>query len=155
MSPHEGSSNPSERLQERLHERGREHVCPVVVLMKDGKVLIGLRHYTADKWKEISVWTFPGGRCDAGETVEETLRRETGEETGIAELEITAFSGEVPGAKAGDIVYVFMGKTEAEPELREPEKFSEWRWSRIEDIPSNFINPPLLHLVRQHLSSKP
>jgi ADP-ribose pyrophosphatase YjhB (NUDIX family) len=71
------------KLQEKLSEAGSNEKCPVVVLMRDGKILTGHRHYTKDKWKDISVWTIPGGRCDTGETLEQTLRRETQEETGI------------------------------------------------------------------------
>ncbi len=143
------------QLEQRLREQGNEKICPVVALLKDGKLLIGLRHYTPDKWKSISVWTIPGGRCDAGEVVETTVRRETDEETGITDINITSFLGEIPGVKEGDIVYVFAGTTTSDPTLREPEKFSEWKWSEIKDIPENFINPAALDLIRKHLTSSP
>ena len=105
----------------------------------------------SDKWKKISVWTCPGGRCEDGETVETTLRREVAEETGITDLQILSYIGEVPGAKESDIVPLFFCTTEQEPRLMEPEKFSEWRWISKEDyfrgFPENFINSPARKLI--------
>lgn len=125
-------------LDQQLVRIGNERTCPVAVLERDGKILTGQRNYTKDKWKVISVWTIPGGRCDAGETLEQALRREVAEEIGIMEFDIIAFIGEVPGAKQGDIVPMFYCTTMQDATLMEPEKFSEWRWiSRKEYIGEN------------------
>jgi ADP-ribose pyrophosphatase YjhB (NUDIX family) len=135
-----------------LEKLGRITNCPVVAIIKDHKILIGLRNYTPDKWKDVSVWTLPGGRCDIGETIGETLFRETLEEVGISELVITDFLGKINGAKEGDVVYVFIGKTKQEPKLLEPEKFSEWKWQDINMIPENFINLEALKLIQKFIS---
>lgn len=135
-------------LNETLNTKGDSKKCPVIFLFKDDKLLIGLRNYTPDKWKTVSVWTVPGGRCDEGELLGETLKREVVEETGIENFEITNYLGEVPGAKEGDAIFVFTGKTNEEPKLIEPEKFSEWKWSILSQIPDNFINPESLALVK-------
>ncbi len=132
---------------EKLYQLGNETICPVAILIKDGKILCGLRHYKADEWKDISVWTCPGGRCDTGETIEETLRRETAEETGITEFKILDYIREVPGAEEGDIVPVFACVTSQSPVLMEPEKFSEWRWFSPKDIPENFINNEVRKII--------
>lgn len=120
---------------------------PIVFIFKNDKLLIGLRNYTLDKWKSISVWTAPGGRCNGSETLETTLRREVAEEVGIDDLKIIKYLGSVPGAKEGDIVFVFKAETSQEPKLMEPEKFSEWKWCIVSEIPSNFINPESLKLI--------
>jgi 8-oxo-dGTP pyrophosphatase MutT (NUDIX family) len=137
------------RCSAKLSAIGDRTTCPAVALVRGGKMLIGLRHYTPDKFKDISLWTVPGGRCDEEETIETALRREAAEETGIANFEIIGYLGDVAGAKAGDIVPVFVGSTDEEPVLKEPEKFSEWRWEDLDDIPANFINPEALSLIRK------
>ena len=120
-------------MEKELTKNGDGITCPIAVIVKDGKVLIGHRHYTPDKWKKISVWTIPGGRSDIGENIEQTLRREVAEEVNITDLEILDFIGEAPGAKEGDVVLIFYGKTNQEARLIEPEKFSEWKWIPIKD----------------------
>ena len=125
------------QLQENLNRIGNSQTCPVAVMFKDGKILTGHRHYTKDKWKDVSVWTIPGGRSDEGETIEETLRREVYEEVGITSFEIEDFIGQTEGAKAGDVVPIFYCTTTEEAKLMEPEKFSEWKWVTIEDYVKN------------------
>lgn len=120
-------------MEKELTKNGDGITCPIAVIVKDGKVLTGHRHYTPDKWKKISVWTIPGGRSDIGETIGQTLRREVAEEVNITDLEILDFIGEVPGAKEGDIVLMFYCTTKQEMKLMEPEKFSEWKWIPVKD----------------------
>jgi ADP-ribose pyrophosphatase YjhB (NUDIX family) len=135
------------RMDEIFQKIGGVKDVPVAFIIKDNKVLIGLRNYTPDKWKTVSVWTVPGGRCDKGETLETTLRREVSEEVGIDDLRIIKYLGIVPGVKEGDVVYVFKAETSQEPKLMELEKFSEWKWCPISEIPANFINPKSLKLL--------
>ncbi|MEN9342389.1 MAG: hypothetical protein RIQ54_645 [Candidatus Parcubacteria bacterium] len=143
-------------LNNQLTRQGDGITCPIAVIVKDGKVLTGHRHYTPDKWKNISVWTIPGGRSDTGETIEDTLRRETAEEVGITDLEILDFIGEVPGAKEGDIVLIFYCTTKQEAKLMEPEKFSEWRWVPIPDYISqesySGFNPLAENMIANYLT---
>ena len=145
-------------LQNQLAKIGNDKICPVAVIVKGRKILMGHRHYTPDKWKNILVWTSPGGRCDAGERLEQTLRREVQEETGITNLEIIDYIGEVPGAKEGDIVPLFYCATNQEPQLMEPEKFSEWRWIDFDDYEENrtadIINEEARKLIVEYLRAK-
>ncbi len=134
-------------MNEILNLIGDVTKCPTAIIIKDDKVLMGHRHYTPDKWKTISVWTCPGGRCDEGETIETTLRREVEEETGITQLEIEEYLGEVPGAQDGDFVPLFLCSTEQDAELIEPHKFSEWAWFSKDEIPDSYINQDALKIV--------
>lgn len=115
-------------MQTKLNELGNEKKCPIAIMERDGNVLMGHRHYKQNEWKEISVWTVPGGRCEQGETLEQALRREVLEEVGITKFEIVDYIGEVPGAKEGDIVPIFYCTTVEDYTLMEPNNFSEWRW---------------------------
>jgi len=125
---------------EELKRIGDVRTCSSAFFIRDGKILLGLRHYTKDKWKVISVWTTPGGRCDEGEVLGENLMREVEEETGITNMTITQYVGSYPGAKEGDTVYVFLAETTEEAQLMEPEKFSEWRWFPVDNLPENLIS---------------
>ena len=133
-----------------LQKIGKSTDVPVAFIFRGEKLLIGLRHYTPDKWKKISVWTAPSGRCEENEALGVTLKREVFEEIGIDDLEIIDYLGTVPGAKKGDTLFVFKASTKQEPKLMEPEKFSEWKWCHISEIPSNFINPESLKLVKDY-----
>jgi len=143
-------------MDNQLTKQGDGITCPIAVIVKDDKVLVGHRHYTPDKWKKISVWTIPGGRSDLGETIEQTLRRETVEEVNITDLEILDFIGEVPGAKEGDVVLMFYCTTQQDAQLMEPEKFSEWRWVSIKDYIAGEVysgfNPPARKMITDYLS---
>lgn len=124
-------------METKLNEIGNELKCPIAIMIRDGKILTGYRNYTKDKYKAISVWTVPGGRCDNGESLKEALIREVYEEVGIDTFKIADYIGEVPGAKEGDIVPIFYCTTKQDFKLMEPEKFSEWRWVKIDEYISN------------------
>ena len=144
-----------QNMQEELTKIGDGIICPVAIMIKNGEVLTGHRHYTKDKWKEISVWTVPGGRSDRGETIEQTLRREVAEEVGITNFKIVDFIGTVPGAKEGDVVLMFYCTTTQEATLMEPEKFSEWRWVPIKQYMTEKsylgFNPQAARIVNDYL----
>ena len=141
-------------MNEVLNKIGDPTICPVVAIVRGNKIVTGMRNYTPDKWKTVSVWTIPGGRCDMEEKLETTVRRETEEEVGITDLKFIDFLGVIPGAKEGDVVYLFAGETMQEPENREPHKFSEWGWRETAEIAANFINPAALKLIDGYISSK-
>jgi ADP-ribose pyrophosphatase YjhB (NUDIX family) len=142
-------------MQEQLQKTGNKALCPIAIIARGGKMLMGYRHYTPNKWKKISVWTVPGGRCEDGEKIEETLRREVREETGITDLQISEYLGEVPGAKEGDTVPIFACVTKQEPILMEPEKFSEWKWIDFSVYKSGklgIFNPKAREVIVSYIS---
>jgi 8-oxo-dGTP diphosphatase len=137
---------------ENLDKDGDGVLCPMAVVIRDEKILLGLRHYTPDKWKKISVWTIPGGRSEKGETIGTTLLREVEEEIGVTDLKIESYLGEVAGMKDPDVVLLFKCITAQEPKLMEPEKFGEWKWFGKDEIPENFVNPIALETIKKELS---
>ena len=69
--------------ERKKNERGL-HVAVGVIKDCEGNILISLRH---DDAHQGGLWEFPGGKVEAGETVEQALTRELKEELGISVLE--------------------------------------------------------------------
>ena len=125
-------------LDTKLSQLGTPTTCPIALILRDGTVLMGKRNYSP----EFSVWTLPGGRCEEGETLEMTVRREVREEVGITDLEIIDFIAEIPGHKEGDVVPIFFCASNQEAILMEPDKFSEWRWFTLEEYTRDPVYNP-------------
>ena len=74
-----------------------------VILVKDGKVLLGKRHSDPEKadseLQGEGTWTIPGGKLEFGETLEEGVVGEVKEETDIdideRDLEIVSVSNDM------------------------------------------------------------
>ncbi len=122
-----------------LSTTGTTKDCVVAFILRNNKVLRGFRHYSETE----KLWTAPGGRCDEGETFEQTIRREVLEETGITDLQIIEYIGNSPGWSDGDVVHVFLCDTKQEPTLMEPEKFSEWRWISLHEYHKQLEDEPI------------
>lgn len=108
----------------------------VMVMNKEGEVLLGLRHSSHGAGE----WSFPGGKVDLGETILETAKRETKEETNleISDLELVSLSDEMRYLKDGKqfVVIGFKAKHyQGELKLANPERFHEWRWFPLDNLP--------------------
>ena len=118
----------------------KNHICATAIIIRNNKVLMGLREYETGN----PLWTFPGGRCDYGEEPQTGLCREVKEEIGVSDLEIIKSLGIKEGVYRGtgqpDQVHVFHCHTKQEPKLMEPEKFIEWRWIDVQNLPKNMID---------------
>ena len=67
--------------------RNAHYACALII--RDGKALLGRRaHFRASY---PNCWDFIGGKIEKGETPEQALDRELGEEIAIAPLELTYF----------------------------------------------------------------
>lgn len=115
------------------------HICTSGIIVRDNKVLLGHRCY-----HRINAWMSPGGRCEENETPEETLLREIQEEIGVTDARIEIKLGEKSGVyknKTGrDKVLMFKVFTAQEPCLMEPEKFMEWKWFDLNELPDNLLD---------------
>jgi len=103
----------------------RIHVAAAVIRGADGQILLAKR---ADDQHQGGLWEFPGGKVEAGETVQVALARELEEELGIRPnaarpliqvrhdypdkqvlldvWEVTAFDGEPHGAEGQPLAWV-------------------------------------------------
>ncbi|HEU0080463.1 MAG TPA: NUDIX domain-containing protein [Candidatus Paceibacterota bacterium] len=113
-----------------------EQLCIFALIRKDGKILMGLREYV----KGRPVWTYPGGRGRVNETLIETLKREVAEEIGVFDITLVRVVGQKDGVKIGDRVYFVECEISSDPRLIEPDKFKEWKWFPIDELPNNIID---------------
>lgn len=120
-----------------------------VIIVKDGKVLMGLR---LSKNNGTGTWHPPGGHLEYGESWEECARRETLEEAGIeiTNVRFAAAVNDIYPDEQLHYVTIFMraDHLRGEPRTCEPEKCSGWSWHPWESVPSPRFTPVEL-LYRQ------
>ncbi len=113
----------------------------VMIQNEKGEVLLGLRQGSHG----ANEWSFPGGHQKFGEKMEETAKRETKEETGldVDSFELISVADEMRYIGSDGKHYVnigFMGKYKGEEaKVAEPEKWKEWKWVGLENLPKNLF----------------
>jgi len=100
--------------------------------------------------KVVPSGLFPGGRSAPGETMVESLKREIEEEIGIKNPKFLRVIGQKDGVKPGDRVYFIECSISEEPRLMEPEKFKEWRWLPINNLPENLIDTKDIYFIKKN-----
>ena len=117
-----------------------------VMIMKDGKVLLGRRKGAHGS----TTYGWCGGHLEFGETLEQCSAREVLEETGLTvkSLKLLCVSNIVSyGNHYIDIE--FIGEVEpGEPRILEPERVESWNWYSMDDLPS-----PLFKAVELAINS--
>ena len=127
-------------------ELGRPLVGVGVVLVREGRVFLARRQGAHGE----ETWASAGGHLEWGESLEECARREALEELGVTVggLQFLCISNII----AYDRHYVdveFLGDIgDQEPQLAEPEAFSEFGWFPLDDLPE-----PLFEAARYALES--
>lgn len=124
-----------------MEEKKRVGAGLGVILIKDGKILLGMRHPDPDKadsaFRSAGEWCLPGGKIDFGETLEEGAIRETKEETGIMIKDPKVIS--VHNCKNEHAHFLTAGliakEWEGEAKVMEPDEIIEWKWFDINDLP--------------------
>ncbi|OQA03293.1 MAG: 8-oxo-dGTP diphosphatase [bacterium ADurb.Bin400] len=120
-----------------------------VMILKEGKVLLGQRHYDPAKAdSELhgeGTWTMPGGKMHFGESFEDTCYRETMEETGIAINRDSIKLISIANDHVPDAHFVTIGflceEFEGEPQVMEPDEITRWQWFELNDLPANLFFP--------------
>jgi len=118
-----------------------------VMMLKDGKVLLGRRHIDPNKAdSELhgeGTWTMPGGKLHFKESFEQGAAREVMEETGIELKNASVFC--LNNDMVADAHFVTIGlfseNFSGEPKVMEPDEITEWGWFSIDDLPHPLYFP--------------
>jgi len=118
-----------------------------VMILKDGKVLLGKRHDDPEKAdSELhgeGTWTMPGGKLEYGESFEEGAIRELMEETGIKlkSLKVICVNNDMNEHAHFVTIGLFSDDFKGEPKVMEPDEITEWRWFDLNNLPSPIYFP--------------
>ncbi len=113
-----------------------------IIIEKDGKILMGMRHPDPDKadsaFRSAGEWCLPGGKLEWGESFEEGAVREAKEETGLTISNPEVIS--VHNCKNEHAHFMTVGlvthEYEGEATVMEPDEIVKWQWFDINDLPS-------------------
>jgi 8-oxo-dGTP diphosphatase len=118
-----------------------------VMLLKDGKVLLGHRHDDPEKADSMlngaGTWTLPGGKMDFQERPRDCARREAKEETGIDVGDVDLVSVGNDRVKTAHFVTLGFKSTDfrGEAKVMEPDEITEWKWFPINSTPQRMFPP--------------
>ena len=121
-------------------ENERPKVGVGVILLKEGKVLLGERLSSHG----AGTFALPGGHVEFGESFEDTARREVEEETGLTDIVIKDFV-----CVKNDRVYgkhfittgILAEWQSGEPVIMEPDKSGDWKWYALDELPADIFLP--------------
>ena len=112
-----------------------------VIVMNDGRVLLGKRKGSHAE----GTWSFPGGKLEFNESIEDCAKRETLEESGLEVTNIrrSIFTNDIFKKDKEHYVTLFVLADYAagEPQVREPEKCEQWGWFLWSKLPRPLMLP--------------
>ncbi len=118
-----------------------------VMLLKDGKILLGRRHPDPEKASSLlngaGKWTMPGGKLHFGESFEHGAKREVKEETGIelTEARVICVNNDIIETAHFVTVGLLSENFNGEPKVLEPDEITEWKWFNLNNLPSPLYFP--------------
>ncbi|MFA6130681.1 MAG: NUDIX hydrolase [Patescibacteria group bacterium] len=124
-------------------ERRFPKVGVACILIKDGKVLLGKRLGAHG----AGTWCFPGGHLEWHEELEDAVRREVLEETGLIldDFSFETITNDIMQGEDLHYVTIFYRATwkNGDPCICEPEKCSAWQWCDWDHLPQPLFSPVL------------
>ncbi len=130
-----------------------------MILEKDGKILLGLRHPDPDKadsaFRSAGEWSLPGGKLEWGESFEAGAMREVAEETGIKIKNPKVIS--VHNCKNQYAHFMTVGlvaaEWEGEASVMEPDEIIKWDWFDLKNLPEPRYFPSF-EVIENYLQNK-
>ena len=142
-----GSSKNASFWINRKNMENKPKVGVGVMILKDGKVLLGKRKGSHGEGE----YAFPGGHLEYMESFEGCARREMKEECGI-EIQNIRFQFLSNVMKYAPKHYVHVGLIadwkNGEPRVLEPERCELWGWHDLNNLPE-----PMFEFCRQGIES--
>ena len=132
-----------------MEEKKKPGVGFGVMLLKDGKILLGRRHDDPEKAQSelegAGKWTMPGGKLHYQETFEDGVYREVMEETGIGvdrkSLKHVSTTNNIV-ENAHFITFGFLCEDfDGEANVMEPDEIVEWGWFDLDALPEPLYFP--------------
>jgi 8-oxo-dGTP diphosphatase len=139
--------NKGERMTELQPEQIYPKVGISIMVVKDGKVLLGKRKGSHGE----GCWAFPGGSMEYMESIAETVHREIAEEVGIQVDNIRfirIYNLREYEPKHFLDVAVKVDYVSGEPKVVEPDKCEGWEWFSPDELPE-----PLFATVKEIVES--
>ena len=127
-----------------------------VMMLKDGKVLLGRRHSDPEKasseLRGEGTWTMPGGKLHFGESFEEGAIREVFEETGIKlnETKVICVHNNKNEFAHFVTIGLFSDKFTGEAKVMEPDEIVEWKCFDLKKLPTPLYFPSANILENYH-----
>ncbi|MDQ5951630.1 MAG: 8-oxo-dGTP diphosphatase [Patescibacteria group bacterium] len=121
-------------------EQQRPKVGVGVIIIRDGKVLLGQRKNAHGEGS----WSFAGGHLEFGEGIEKCARSEALEETGleIADVRLGPYTNDIFEDEGKHYITLFVICTAVgEPRVMEPDKCVSWEWFKWEELSENLFLP--------------
>ena len=120
-----------------------------VMILRDGKILLGQRHVDPAKASSElhGEWTrtMPGGKMHFHESFEEWISRETLEETGLTINQETIKVISITNDKVPDKHFITIGflaeDVEGEPQVMEPDEITQWKRFDLHELPTPLFFP--------------
>jgi len=128
------------------HFKSLSAIFPIILQNKDDNVEI-LLHRRKNTGYQDGKWDIAAsGHVDEGETAKMAVVRECAEELGIdvkiTDLSFVHLSHRVSnsGGRTYYDIYFVINKYDGIPKVMEPDKCSELRWFKIDDLPNEIID---------------
>lgn len=122
----------------------RPQIAVGAVVVHDGALLMVQRGHEPAR----GAWTLPGGRVEKGEYLEDALRREVLEETGI-EIDVERLLGILEVVSEPHYVILdFLATTESQTEPRADTDALAARWVPLDEVQTLELTPRLVETLR-------
>ena len=122
-------------------KKNRPKVGIGVVVIKDGKILLGKRKNAHGE----GTWSFPGGHLEFNESWDDCALRETMEETGITikNIRFGTATNDIFQTENKHYVTIFMLSEydSGEVKVMEPERCWQWDWFEWDKLPQPLFVP--------------